>query len=109
MNSSHRISATVEAGVLATPKLSGGGSPVDQSMSHPTRLPLQKGALAVRDAKLSDAPALASLMYELGYETTTSEMRQRLKSILRDSHYRTFVAQLDGIVLCIIVIRTDCN
>jgi len=109
MNSSHRISATVEAGVLATPKLSGGGSPVDQSMSHPTRLPLQKGALAVRDAKLSDAPALASLRYELGYETTTSEMRQRLKSILRDAHYRTFVAEIDGQVCGMIGMLTHAS
>jgi ribosomal protein S18 acetylase RimI-like enzyme len=49
----------------------------------------------IRDASLSDAPALASLMCELGYETTTVEMRQRLKSILPDSRYRTFVAEID--------------
>jgi ribosomal protein S18 acetylase RimI-like enzyme len=52
-------------------------------------------ALTIRDAKLSDAPALASLMCELGYETTSAEMRQRLKSILPDSRYRTFVAEID--------------
>ena len=51
--------------------------------------------LTIRDAKLSDAPALASLMCELGYETTGAEMRQRLKSILPDSRYRTFVAEID--------------
>jgi ribosomal protein S18 acetylase RimI-like enzyme len=53
-------------------------------------------ALTIRDASLSDAPALASLMYELGYETTTAEMRQRLKSILSDAGFRTFVAEIDG-------------
>ena len=50
----------------------------------------------IRDAKLSDAPALAALMCELGYQTTTAEMRQRLKSILSDAHYRTFVAAIEG-------------
>jgi len=35
-------------------------------------------------------------MCGLGYETTTAEMRQRLKSILCDAHFRTFVAELAG-------------
>jgi ribosomal protein S18 acetylase RimI-like enzyme len=34
-------------------------------------------------------------MCELGYATTTAEMRQRLKSILRDKGFRTFVAEID--------------
>jgi ribosomal protein S18 acetylase RimI-like enzyme len=53
-------------------------------------------ALTIRDAKLSDAPVLAALMCELGYETNSSEMRQRLKSILSDARYRTFIADIDG-------------
>ena len=52
-------------------------------------------ALTIRDAKLSDARAFASLMCELGYETTSAEMRQRLKFILSDAHLRTFVAEID--------------
>jgi ribosomal protein S18 acetylase RimI-like enzyme len=51
--------------------------------------------IKIRDAKLSDALAIATLMCELGYETTTEEMRQRLKSILSDARYRTFVADID--------------
>jgi ribosomal protein S18 acetylase RimI-like enzyme len=51
--------------------------------------------LKIRDAKLSDAPALAALMCELGYETTSAEMRQRLKSILSDKGFRTFVAEIN--------------
>lgn len=51
--------------------------------------------LTIRDAKLSDAPALAALMCELGYETTSAEMRRRLKSILADARLRTFVAEID--------------
>jgi len=34
-------------------------------------------------------------MCELGYETTTVEMRQRLKSVLNDKDFRTFVAETD--------------
>ena len=37
-------------------------------------------------------------MRELGYETTTAEIRQRLKPIVRDVRYCTFVAEIDGIV-----------
>jgi hypothetical protein len=58
------------------------------------RLPQEKNC----DAKLSDASALATLMCELGYETTTAEMRQRLKSILTNARLRTFVAEIDGVI-----------
>ena len=50
----------------------------------------------IRDAKLTDAPALAALVCELGYKTTPAEMRRRLKSILDDVNYRTLVAEVDG-------------
>ena len=50
----------------------------------------------VRAAELNDAAALAQLMCELGYKTTHSEMRQRLKSILNDARYSTFVAEIDN-------------
>ena len=53
-------------------------------------------ALTIRDAKLSDAPVLAALMCELGYETTSAEMSQRLKFILSDPRYGTFVAETDN-------------
>jgi ribosomal protein S18 acetylase RimI-like enzyme len=57
---------------------------------------LQKNGLTIQNAKLTDAPALAALMCELGYETTSAEMRRRLKPILRDGRYRTFLAEVDG-------------
>jgi hypothetical protein len=38
------------------------------------------------------------LMCELGYETTSAEMRQRLKIILSDARYSTFIAEIDGVV-----------
>ena len=55
-------------------------------------------ALTIRDAKLTDAPQLTTLMCELGYKTTGAEMRKRLKSILADAHFRTFVAEIDDMV-----------
>ena len=53
----------------------------------------------IRAAKLSDAPELAALMCELGYETASDEMRVRLKSILPNACYSTFVAKI-GKELC---------
>ena len=50
----------------------------------------------VRSVELADAPVLATLMCQLGYETRTAEMEMRLNSILADARYRTFVAIVDG-------------
>src|SRR4029453_4374130 len=50
----------------------------------------------IRDVKLTDASALAALMCELGYETTREEMTARLKSILLDPRYSTFVGEIDN-------------
>jgi ribosomal protein S18 acetylase RimI-like enzyme len=58
--------------------------------------------LTIRDAKLSDASSLAALMCELGYETTNAEIRQRLKLILRDARFRTFVAEIGNTVCGVI-------
>ena len=55
-------------------------------------------AFSIRDAKLSEAPELAVLMCELGYETKRAEMERRLKLILSNPAYRTFVAVMDGSV-----------
>jgi len=56
----------------------------------------ERQVFTIRDAKLTDAPALAALMRELGYKTTPAEMRRRLKSILCDVRYRTFLAEVGG-------------
>ena len=53
-------------------------------------------SLTIRDAQLSDASALAALMCELGYKTTSAEMTQRLKSISSDPRYGSFVAEIDN-------------
>ena len=80
MSRGHRKNATVET--LCAPR------------SQPAQLPLQKNKFRIRYAKLSDAPALAALMCELGYKTTSDEMRTRLRSILDDAGYSTFVAEI---------------
>src|SRR4029453_4544301 len=50
--------------------------------------------LTIRHAQPGDVAVLAQLMCELGYETTSAEMRQRLKSISSDTRLRTFVAEI---------------
>jgi ribosomal protein S18 acetylase RimI-like enzyme len=55
-----------------------------------------RGAVAIRNAALSDAGPLAALMGELGYRTTAAQMRARLRRILADSRYKTLVAELSG-------------
>lgn len=52
----------------------------------------------IRDAELNDAPELAVLMCELGYETQRAEMETRLKLILSNPAYKTFIAIMDGCV-----------
>lgn len=52
----------------------------------------------IRDAELTDAAELAVLMRELGYETKRAEMEARLKLILSNPAYKTFVAIMDGCV-----------
>jgi len=53
-------------------------------------------SLTIRDAKLSDAPALAALMCELGYKTSNVEMDSRLQAILGNASYSTIVAEIDN-------------
>jgi ribosomal protein S18 acetylase RimI-like enzyme len=52
----------------------------------------------IRDAELNDAAELAVLISQLGYETNRTEMERRLKSILCNPAYKTFVAIMDGCV-----------
>jgi ribosomal protein S18 acetylase RimI-like enzyme len=65
-------------------------------------MPDQDAKIRIRAAKLSDAPGLAALMCELGYETTSDEMRMRLQPIVKDGRYSTFVAK-SGNELCGII------
>jgi ribosomal protein S18 acetylase RimI-like enzyme len=61
-------------------------------------MPPKKKSIRIRDAELNDAAELAVLMCELGYETDHTEMETRLKLILSNPAYKTFVSILDGSV-----------
>ena len=52
----------------------------------------------IRDAELDDVAEIAALMCELGYETKRTEMETRLKLILSNPGYKTFVATMDGCI-----------
>lgn len=53
---------------------------------------------SIRDAELKDAPELAVLICQLGYETNSTEMEKRLRSIFSNPAYKTFVAIMDGCI-----------
>ena len=52
----------------------------------------------VRPSRAADFPALAQLMTELGYPTSTAEMEARMAVIDAHPDFATFVAELDGLV-----------
>jgi GNAT superfamily N-acetyltransferase len=52
--------------------------------------------LKIRRAKSEDAPWLAELATQLGYPSTTAQLRQRLRQISRTSQNAVFVAQAKG-------------
>jgi len=56
--------------------------------------------LKIRRAKMSDAPRLAELAGQLGYPTTASQMRARIRNIKPASLHAVFVAdsKKDGVV-----------
>ena len=49
-------------------------------------------SLEIREATLSDIPAIVSLMADLGYPTSAETMKERLAPIFRDPEHGTFVA-----------------
>ena len=58
--------------------------------------------VAIRVANLDDASAIAHLMSQLGYPTSTDEMTARLKNILAATSYMTFVAEIHQEVVGVI-------
>ena len=48
--------------------------------------------IRIRNATIADAERIARLVGDLGYPTSTTQMQQRLESILRDEGYDTLVA-----------------
>lgn len=56
------------------------------------------GNMKIRNAKKSDAKALAGLAGELGYPTSATEMESRLENIILERRNAVFVAELDLVV-----------
>lgn len=52
--------------------------------------------VAIREAGEADAPALASLLAELGYPASTDAVARRLERLARSDADVTFVAVVDG-------------
>jgi GNAT superfamily N-acetyltransferase len=50
----------------------------------------------IRESIETDIPDLSSLMNQLGYPTTEKEMAIRYNKLNNDSHYFTFVAEING-------------
>jgi GNAT superfamily N-acetyltransferase len=57
------------------------------------------GCAMIRLARLEDAQALATLMEQLGYPTSSTHMRERLARLLQHPEYQTWVAEADGKVI----------
>lgn len=53
----------------------------------------------IRDFVFSDLDSLTTLTNELGYPSTVEEMEKRMKSIVLNKNYKTFVAVSDGMVV----------
>jgi ribosomal protein S18 acetylase RimI-like enzyme len=53
-------------------------------------------AIVIRKASIADSDPIARLVSELGYPTSASQMQRRLKAILDDDQYQTFVACEEG-------------
>ena len=54
--------------------------------------------MEVRHATAADSSALAYLMTELGYPTSTEEMATRMEAIRDRPDYATFVADANGVI-----------
>jgi hypothetical protein len=50
-------------------------------------------SVAIRKALVEDSEPIARLVSELGYPTSTGQMRRRLETILHDNHYESFTGR----------------
>jgi GNAT superfamily N-acetyltransferase len=56
---------------------------------------MQYKQINIREATMTDIPALTGLMNQLGYSTTTDEMKTRFINIQNHEDYKTFIAATD--------------
>jgi len=57
---------------------------------------------SIREAQLKDAPAIARLVTQLGYPTSSAEMEMRLQIFLARADYITLVAEVSGDVVALV-------
>jgi GNAT superfamily N-acetyltransferase len=63
--------------------------------------------MIIRSAQSEDVEALANLMAELGYPTSSEQMRRRFKAISYDPSNGTLVAEREGKVLGMVGLRIE--
>jgi GNAT superfamily N-acetyltransferase len=63
--------------------------------------------LIIRSAQSADVEALANLMTELGYPTSSEQMRRGFEAISDDPSYATLVAEREGEVLAMVGLRFE--
>ena len=56
---------------------------------------MQNKKLIIREAALSDIPALTELINELGYNSTMDEIKTRFENIKNHQDHKTFIAVTD--------------
>jgi GNAT superfamily N-acetyltransferase len=63
--------------------------------------------MRIRNAQSEDVDALANLMAELGYPTSSEQMRRRFEAISHDPSNGTLVAEREGKVLGMVGLRIE--
>ncbi len=63
--------------------------------------------MIIRSAQSADVEALANLMTELGYPTSSEQMRRRFEAISDDPSYCTLVDEREGEVLAMVGLRFE--
>ena len=68
---------------------------------------MQSTKIIIREAELTDIPALAELMNDLGYATSMDEMTSRFKNIKNHKDYKTFLATHGTEILGMVGLSTN--
>ncbi|WP_347549731.1 GNAT family N-acetyltransferase [Pseudalkalibacillus hwajinpoensis] len=55
--------------------------------------------MKVRKAKTGDEEGIASLLSEMGYPVSSSQLKDRIKGIMDDSNYTTLVLEEEGVLI----------
>ena len=63
--------------------------------------------ITLRPARIEDAPTLATLMTQLDYPTSESQMRRRLELLARNDTFGAIISERDGAVVGMIGLRVE--